>query len=270
MSDVHPSALVRGDVDFADDVVVGPGCVIDGTLGPVVLGPRTQIVGNVYLTGPLRIGEGNTFFPFVCVGFAPQSAGDSTQTGQGVLIGDHNSFREGMTIHRAMTDDGPTTIGDHNYLMTYTHVGHDCRVSNHCTLTSGVLLAGHVTLDERVTIGGNAGVHQFCRVGRGAMLSGGMALTHDFPPFFILTGSNFAGSINMVGMRRQKFPADKIEDVRWVYKTLYRRGLPVTAAIEALRARADRPMVAEYIAFIENSKRGLCPGRPQSTRSGGV
>ena len=83
-----------------------------------------------------------------------------------MLIGDHNSFREGMTIHRAMTDDGPTTIGDHNYLMTNTHVGHDCRVSDHCTLTSAVLLAGHVVVDERVNIGGNAAVHQFCRVAR--------------------------------------------------------------------------------------------------------
>jgi UDP-N-acetylglucosamine acyltransferase len=265
---VHPTAIVLGEVDLADDVGIGPGCVIDGTLGRIIVGSGTHLVGNVWLIGPLTIGHGNTIYPFACLGFAPQSLGyDHAHPGKGLSIGDHNTFREGATIHRAMTDEGPTTIGSHNYFMTNTHAGHDTHVADHCTFASGMLLAGHVIVDEWVTIGGNTTIHQFVRIGRGAMLTGSAGATRDLPPFFMLTGINVAGSLNMVGMRRQGLSHEQIEDVRWVYKTLYRRKLSPPTALEALRERADSPMVAEYIAFIESSKRGLTRGHGHPKRS---
>jgi UDP-N-acetylglucosamine acyltransferase len=268
MADVHSTAVILGEVDLAPDVSVGPGCVIDGTPGPVTVGAGTRLLGHAYLHGPLTIGAGNTIYPFACLGFAPQSVDfDHEQAGRGVATGDHNRFREGVTIHRAMTDEGPTTIGDHNYFMTNAHAGHDTRVSDHCILASGVLLGGHVIVDERVMIGGNTAIHQFCRIGRGAMLSGSVAATYDVPPFFMLTGINVVGSINVIGMRRQKLPREQKEDIRWAYKTLYRSRLPVSTAVEALRGRADRPVVAEYIEFIEASRRGICPSHDQPKRS---
>jgi UDP-N-acetylglucosamine acyltransferase len=231
------------------------------------VGAGTRLLGHAYLYGPLTVGRDNTVYPFTCLGFAPQSlAYDPAQPGKGLVVGDHNTLREGVTMHRAMTDGGPTTIGNHNYFMTNTHAGHDARVGDHCVLASGALLGGHVIVDERVTIGGNTTIHQFCRIGRGAMLSGSVAMTADVAPFFMLTGINVVGSLNVVGMRRQGLPRDQIEDVRWVYKILYRRGLPASAALEALRERADRPMVAEYVAFIEASRRGLCTGRGATKR----
>jgi UDP-N-acetylglucosamine acyltransferase len=263
---VHATAIVDDECELAADVEVGPGCVLTG---PLKIGPGCKLVGHSYLYGPLTIGEGNVIYPFVCLGFAPQSVSyDPSKPGKGLVIGDRNTFREGVAIHRAMTDHGPTTIGNRNYFMANSHAGHDSVVGSHCILANGALLGGHVTLDERVTIGGNATVHQFCRVGRGAMLSGSMGLSRDLPPFFMLTGTNTAGSLNVVGLRRSGMPVDQIQDVRWVYKILCRSGLSLAEAREALRERADRPIVTEYLQFLDASKRGICPGVHQPKRSG--
>lgn len=268
MAQVHPTAIVRGEVDLAEDVTVGPMCVLDGTLGPVRVGTGTQLLGSAWLYGPIQVGASNLIYPFVCLGLAPQSQSfDPAQPGRGLVIGDCNTFREGVTAHRAMTEHGPTVIGNHTYFMTNTHVGHDSHVADHCVLASGVLLGGHVTVGERVTIGGNTPIHQFVQLGRGAMLSGGVAAMHDVPPFFMLTGVNVVGSINLVGMRRQKLPPEEIEDIRWAYKTIYRRGLPVSGALEVLRQKSQRPLIAEYVAFIERSKRGISPGHAQPGRN---
>ncbi len=268
MAEVHATTSIVGDVDLAETVTIGPNCVLDGRLGPIRIDSGSRLIGSTHLCGPLTIGRGNTVYPFVCLGFAPQSLGyDNGQAGCGVVIGDDNTFREGVTIHRALTDHGPTTVGNDNYFMANAHVGHDVRIADHCVLANGTLISGHVVIDERVIIGGNVGVHQFCRIGRGAILSGAVALSRDLPPFFTLTGINVAGSLNMVGMRRQGLTEDQIQDVRWVYKTLYRRRLPVRQAIDALKERADRPIVAEYVEFLETSQRGLCPGHGQTKRN---
>jgi UDP-N-acetylglucosamine acyltransferase len=268
MAQVHPTAIVQGDVVLAEDVSVGPMCVLDGTLGPIRVGPGTKLVGGAWLFGPLQVGTGNTIYPCVCLGFAPQSQGyDPARPGRGLVIGDNNTFREGTTVHRATSDHGPTVIGNRNFFMTNTHAGHDAHVADHCVLATGAVLGGHVVLEDRVTIGGNTAVHQFVRIGRGAMLSGGVAAPRDVPPFFMLTGVNVAGSINVVGMRRQKLPQEDFDDVRWAYKTLYRRGLPLSAALEVLRQQAQRAIIAEYVIFIERSKRGISPGHGQGLRN---
>ncbi len=270
MADIHSSAVLLGDVTLADDVVVGPACVLDGTLGPVTVGSGSKLVGQVFLTGPLAIGLCNTFYPGVCIGFAPQALDwDPNDPGCGTRIGDNNRFSEHVVIHRATGKDVPTTVGSHVWFMNHSHAAHDVRIDDHVTIAGGVQLGGHVRVDQRVTIGGNCGVHQFCRIGRGAMLSGGVPTTGDVAPFFMLTGFNVVSGPNVIGMRRQALPTDVMDDVRWTFKVLYRRRLPPSAALEALRERAGRPMVDEYIQFIESSKRGLCRGanvgsRPQT------
>ncbi len=265
--EVHPSSTIVGDVTLGDGVVVGPQCAIDGTLGPVIVGRGTELFGHIYLYGPLTIGQENTLYPFVALGFAPQSRDfDRNAAGQGLVIGDRNVFREGASAHRAMTDAGPTRIGSDNYFMAYTHAGHDAQVGSRCTFANGSLMAGHVIVADYVTVGGNATLHQFCRVGRGAMLSGSMGVTRDVPPFFMLTGSNVVGSLNIVGMRRQGLTSDQIDDVRWVYRTLYRRKLTPAGRLEALQERADRPIVSEYIVFLKSMTRGLCPDHVKLNR----
>ena len=175
-----------------------------------------------------------------------------------------------MTISRAASDEQPTRVGDANYWMANTHAGHDCRIGSRCVLANGTLLAGNVQMGDGVVVGGNVAVHQFCQVGRGALLSGSMGLNKDLPPFFMLTGGNVAGSIDLVGMRRSGMPHDQIDDVKWVYKTLYRRGLSYKQALAQLEERAaERPIVAEYLAFLGASQRGLCPARGDARRGTG-
>jgi UDP-N-acetylglucosamine acyltransferase len=264
MPEVHPTAILEGDVLLADDVRVGPHCVISG---PVRIGPGCRLIGNVYVHGPVTMGAENLVYPFSCIGFAPQSVSyDDAVPGHGVVIGDRNRLREGVTIHRAMTDDGPTRIGDDNFFMATSHAGHDAQVGNECILANGAMLGGHTHLGDRVNIGGGTAVHQFVRIGRGAMLSGGVATSRDVPPWFMLTGISVCGSINLIGLRRNGVSREEIDDVRWVYRTLSREGLSLKSAVERLKERRDRPLVAEYVAFIETSDRGICTGRGQASR----
>lgn len=267
MPTVHPSAVLDGDVRLADDVRIGPNCVLTG---PVTIGAGTSLIGGVYVNGPATLGRDNTLYPFTCVGFAPQHTRyDAKAPGEGVRIGDGNIFREHTTVHRAMTDEGPTTIGSRNYFMTSAHVGHDARVGDECTLVTGTMLGGHVQLADWVTMGGGSGVHQFCRVGRGAMLAGIISITVDLPPFFLASGTNVCAGPNIVGMRRRGLSRDEIEDVRWVFRTLYRSGLSFASAKRRLRERAERPMVAEYVEFLDASQRPICDARPKAARGAG-
>lgn len=265
---IHHTAIVDGDVHLADDVVIGPHCVLDGVTGPITVSAGSRLISSVHLTGPLSVGERNTIYPFACIGFAPQDLKwDPARPGAGVIIGDENTFRESATVHRGTSDEMPTTIGRNNYFMGLTHAGHDSRVGDGCILSQGAMLGGFVTLDDRVTIGGATGVHQFCRVGRGCMLAGGIALVQDLPPHFMLTGTNVAGGPNLIGLRRSRTPSAVIEEIRWVFRTLYRRGLSMKSALSELRERASSETINEYVQFIEQSRRGICQGSGRTARA---
>lgn len=261
MPGVDPTAQINedgGPVDLADDVQIGPHCVI---AGPVRIGSGTRLIGHVYLQGPMTMGERNLVYPFTCLGFAPQDFKFNPETpGPGLAIGHGNTFREAVTIHRATSSDTPTIIGDHNYFMANSHAGHDCRVADACVLANNAALGGHVELQDRVTIGGGTAIHQFVRIGRGAMLSGGVGTGLDVPPFCMLTGISLVGSLNIIGLRRSGMPREEIDDVRWAYRQMYRQHHRPKDALPALRQRADRPLIAEIISFIESSQRGLCSG----------
>jgi UDP-N-acetylglucosamine acyltransferase len=224
-------------------------------------------VASVQLEGPLRLGARNLLFPFATLGLAPQDTGfPPDEPGAGLVIGDDNVFRESVTIHRATSRETPTRVGSANYWMVNTHAGHDCQIGSRCVFANGTLLAGHVEVGDGVVTGGNVAVHQHCRVGRGALISGTMGLNKDLPPFFTLTGGNIAGSLNLVGMRRSGMPGHEIDDVRWVFKILYRKGLSTKRAVEELRTRAERPIVAEYLDFIAATRRGIVPGEGEARR----
>jgi len=256
MPTIHPTATLDGDVILADDVTIGPYCVLSG---PISIGSGTTLIGNTYLHGPLVIGTNNVIYPFACVGFAPQDLKwPRDRPGAGLVLGNDNTLREHVTLHRATNDQTPTTIGHDNYFMASSHVGHDSTVGNHCIFANSTLIAGFVSVGDRVITGGNSSVHQFCHLGRGAFLSGGAATSKDVPPFFMLTGMTTCGSLNVIGMRRAGMPSDEIDDVKWVFRTLYRRGLSIHRAVEALEERGDHPIVREMIEFIQTSERGIC------------
>lgn len=264
MAQVHPTAILDGEIDLADDVVIGPSCVLTGT---ITIGPATRLVGSVYLQGPITIGRGNIIYPFTCLGFAPQHAKyDPQQPGLGLVIGDGNTFREQVTVHRAFTDERPTTIGDRNCLMATSHIGHDSQIGNDCTFVNGALVAGHVTIEDKVLMGGGSGVHQFCRVGRGAMFAGITATTNDVMPWFMHTANNICGAINLVGLRRNGYERDQIDEVRWVYRLVCRSGLSQPKIREQLEQRRDSAVVADYLRFLELSKRPICTARGKAAR----
>jgi len=265
MPRIHATATVEDSVELADDVIVGPQCVLEGD---VTIGAGTQLLGHVYVTGPTTIGEGNTIYPYACLGFAPQSVSyDPNDPGCGLEIGDRNTLRESVTIHRAMTDGGPTRIGTDNFFMVNTHAGHDSRIGDHCVFANGALIGGHAEIGDRVNLGGNAGVHQFVRIGRGAMLSGNSGATLDVPPYFLMTDVNRCRGVNLIGLRRTGVERSHIDDVRWVYRVLCRQGLTIKSVLEVLREREDSPAVAEYIEFIEASNRGVCTARGRDRKS---
>lgn len=269
MPTIHPTATIEGDVELADDVQIGPRCTV---IGPVKIGPGTKAIGDIWIHGPATIGANNTIYPYTTIGFAPQSRTyDPDHAGCGVLIGNDNILREHVTINRAMTEEGPTRLGNDNYIMAQCHAGHDVQIGDHTNLANSVHIGGHAIIEDKVTIGGATAIHQFVRIGHGAMLSGCTATTRDVLPWFVVTATNIAASLNMVGMRRQGLTGEEIETVRWVFKTINRRGHSLPTAIDVIRERgntqSDR-IIKRFISFIDRSERPICTAFPGKARSG--
>lgn len=266
MPKIHPTAILDGDIELADDVEIGPYCILRGKIS---LGAGTVLVQNVHLTGPLAMGAGNACYPGVSIGFAPQDKGfHHAKDGAGTVIGDGNTFRECVTIHRATRDDRPTRVGSRNFWMVNAHAGHDVQIGNDCVFANGTMFGGHAEVADRVVTGGSAAVHQFARVGRGAMISGLAGVSKDVCPFFTVSNTNYVGSYNRIGMRRGGFPQADIEVVREIYGLVVRSRKPYSARVRAVEALAGTPMTDEFIAFIKSSKRGVMTrhGRATSTR----
>ena len=255
---VHPSAVVHPQAVLADDVTVGPFAVLDAG---VTLGRRCTVGPHVHLTGQLTAGEMNHFHTGCVIGDAPQHIGYAGEP-TGVRIGDGNTFREYMTVHRGMpADGGVTTIGSGNLFMVNSHVAHDGRVGDRTVFANGAVIAGHVAVMDGAFLSGNTCVHQFVRIGRLAMLSGTSSISLDLPPFWIAQGFNTAQGVNVVGMRRAGIPNEQIMAVRRAFKAINRGGLTIRAALEQVEAADGHlPAVRELVEFVRASKRGICTG----------
>ena len=250
---IHPTALVSAEAVIPPDVVVGAFAIIDGA---VRLGPGCVVHPRARLTGPLVMGAGNEVFDNAVLGGPPQHRADRGAGGR-VEIGDGNTFREGVTVGRG-TAAGVTRIGSRNYLMAGAHVGHDARVGDGCTLANNALIGGHAELADGAYLSGNAAVHQFCRVGRLALLSGASITTKDIPPFVIQQGANAVAGVNLVGMRRAGLAAGQIDAVRAVYRLVFLRGLAVPTALAlAERQYGGVDVAREFVAFVRGSARGI-------------
>jgi len=253
MAEIHPTSIVDENITLANDVIIGPHCVLRGD---ITLGAGTHLIGNNYLTGKLTMGKGNLVYPFVCIGFAGQDINYSCDMHEpGIVIGDNNIFREGATVHRS-TQEKPTTIGNDNMFMTTSHVAHDCQIANKTTIVTDVSLGGHVHVEDEVVVGGGTVVHQFCTLGKGSMLAMGVGTSLDILPYFMLTGNNVVASINVVGMRRSGMPREEIQRRKDIFKLFYRSGKTLEKIVEQLKQAGDE-IALEYVQFIENSRRGI-------------
>jgi UDP-N-acetylglucosamine acyltransferase len=252
---IHPTAVIHPNAQIGADTSVGPYAVIDEH---VVLGANCIVGPHVHLTGHTTIGDGNRFHTGCVIGDAPQDfkyAGAPTR----LRIGQDNIFREHVTVHRSNKESEDTVIGDHNFFMAGSHVGHNCVVGHQNILANGALLAGHVTLADRAFVSGNCLVHQFCRVGRLAMMQGGSAISKDLPPFCVARGDNGISGLNIVGLRRAGFTAEERLALKRAYHRLFRSGQRLKPAIEAVREEfATVAVVQELVEFVATAKRGVC------------
>ena len=257
---IHPTAIVDPEARIDPTAEIGPYVIV----GPEVeIGPRTRLMAHVYLEGPTWIGEDNIFFPYSTVGVASQDLkykGERAET----RIGNRNRIREFVTIHRGTEGGGlVTSIGDDNLLMAYTHVAHDVRIGNHTILANGVTLAGHVLIGDWAVIGAFSGVHQFCRVGRHAMIGGYSVVTQDVAPYSLTVSPREIKvfGVNKTGLERRDFPAETIDKLQKAFRLLTRSKLNTSQAIERIREEIrDCPEVEEVIEFIESSERGVIKG----------
>ncbi len=242
---------------MADSAEVGPYCIIEGD---VEIGPRTRLMAHVYLGGRTGIGEDNLFYPYSTVGVACQDLkyqGEPSET----RIGNRNQIREFVTIHRGTKAGGMVTrVGDDNLLMAYVHVAHDSQVGNHTVLANGVTVGGHVVVEDWAVIGAFTGLHQYCRVGRHAMIGGYSVITQDVMPFSMTVSERQSKTFgaNRTGLERRGFPTEIIEGLQTAFRLLARSGLNTSQAIERIRSELPSgPELEELIGFIGSSERGV-------------
>lgn len=254
---VHPSAIIHPKAQIDPTADIGPFCVIGDE---VKIGARTRLMANVYVEGVTEIGDDNLFYPYASVGVASQDLkykGERAET----RIGNANTFREFVTIHRGTQGGGlVTSIGNHNLLMAYTHVAHDVRIGHRCVLANAVTFAGHVSVGDWAVIGAHTGVHQFCRVGAHSMIGGYSVVVQDVLPFSLTTGHGRdikLFDVNKVGMERRGFAKESIEGLHKAFRILRDPKLNTSKAVEAIKAELQGPEIDAVLAFIASSERGI-------------
>ncbi len=256
---IDSTAIISPEAEIAESVTVGAYCVIEGS---VRIRKNTKISPYVHIKGNTAIGEGNLIHSGCVIGEKPQMLGLKEEIGK-LVIGNNNVIREYVTIHTSTKEDTETRIGDNNYLMAFSHIAHDCHLKSNVIMSNGSLLAGHVEVEDNVTISGNSAVHQFVRIGRLAMVGGLSRVTQDIPPFMMCIGNSKIWGINTVGLKRAGISSEEIRQIKKAYRILYRERLPVKKSIEKLE-KINSLKTQEIVTFIRNSKRGIA-GANRST-----
>ncbi len=256
---IHPTAVVDAGAELGADVEIGPLCYVGAG---VRLGDRVRLHHHASVEGDTWLGEACEVFPYACLGGKSQDL--KFKGGRpGVRIGARNVFREYFTVHAATNDGAFTTVGDDNAFLAAGHIAHDCVIGNHIVASNGMMLAGHVVIEDHVVVGGYGGVHQFCRLGAHSMLSATAKLVHDLPPYFIADGAPaVVRAFNKIGLERRGYTPDQLERVKQIFRILYRDGLNRSQALEKLAAheQAGSPEFARILEFARSSERGLAPG----------
>ena len=253
---IHSTAQIDPSARLGKDVSIGAFCVIGAD---VDIGDGTRIGSHVVIEGPTRIGRENQIYSFSAIGGDPQDKKFHGERSE-LVIGDRNTIREFCTFNRGTADDaGVTRIGDDNWIMAYVHIAHDCIVGNKIIFANAASLAGHVTVEDYVILGGFTLVHQFCKVGAHAFTSMGSVVNRDVPPFVTVAGMYAEPhGINSEGLKRRGFGKDRIMSIKRAYRTLYKSGLPLAEARTQLaKAAQDAPDVRLMLDFIERSERSL-------------
>lgn len=255
-TNIHPTAIVDDSATIGSGVSIGPYTVVGAG---VEIGDGCEIASHVVLSGPTKLGKNNRIYQFASVG---QDTPDKKYQGEDttLVVGDNNVIREGVTIHRGTVQDrGETTIGNDNLIMAYAHVGHDSVICNNTILVNNVALAGHVIVRDWAILSGFSLVHQYCTIGEHAFTGMGAAIGKDVPAYVMVAGNPAeAKTINAEGLRRRGFSRDEIALINKAYKIVYRRGLTMQEALEALtELRNQSAVVQPWIDSLKSSTRGI-------------
>src|SRR5579872_117893 len=252
----HPTAIIDPQARLACSVTIGPYSIIGKD---VELGEGCEVMSHVVIQGPTRAGKENRFFPYASIGLDPQDMkyqGEETA----LEIGDGNTFREFVTVHRGTAEGGVTRIGNHNLLMAYVHVAHDCRLGDHIIMANGASLAGHIEIQDHATVGPFCGIHQFSRIGAYSFLGAFSVVNLDVLPYSKTTAPRPLGvyGANKLGLDRRGLSPDDISELDAAFRLLSRSKLNTTQALEAIEAKQfQSPHVKALVEFIKSSQRGV-------------
>jgi UDP-N-acetylglucosamine acyltransferase len=254
MASVHRSAVVHKKAKIGARCEIGPYCVIGEH---VTLGPKCKLHSHIVIDGHTKLGKENEIFPFASIGLKTQDLkwkGGITRT----EIGDHNTLREYVTVHSATGDGEVTRIGSHNHILAYCHIAHNCTLGDHIIMSNAATLAGHIIVEDyaRISI---CAIHQFCRIGRMAMVGGCSKVVQDVPPYMLADGNPAeTRTINKVAMERLGVSEEAQTALRAAYKILFREGLTVSNALAKIEKKLPPlPEILHLVKFIRASERGI-------------
>lgn len=253
---IHETAIIDATAKIGKDVSIGPYSVIGAN---VTIGDNTWIGPHVTIQGSTNIGKDNKIFQYASIGEVPQDKkynGEDTR----LEIGDGNTIREFCTINRGTEQDiGYTKIGNHNWLMAYVHVAHDCVVGDHNVFANSATIAGHVKVGNHVTLGGFAGVHQFCQIGDYSFLAHSPLVIKDVPPYLMVAGNPAKShGLNVEGLRRHDFSSDSIQSLKRAYKVIFRQNLTIEQATDQLQTMvAECSAIQKFVDFLPTATRGI-------------
>lgn len=255
MTKVHPTAIVHPKAEIGDECEIGPYCVIGEH---VVVGPGCRLHSHVVIDGHTTLGRGNEVFPFASLGLKTQDLkwrGGATRT----VIGDFNTFREYVTVNSATGDGEATIVGSRNHLLASSHVAHNVHLGNNIIMSNVATLAGHVTVGDFAVVGGLAAVHQFCRIGKMAIIGGCSKVVQDVPPFMLVDGNPAkTRTINKVGLERNGVSEPAQAALKQACRLLFREGLTISNALARIEAELESlPEIQHLVAFTRASERGI-------------
>lgn len=255
MNRIHPTAIIEPGAQIHPTARVGPYCIVESG---AVIGPDCHLDSHARVNGLARLGAGNRIGHGVTLGTEPQDLSFSPERARPLVIGERNRFRENVNISAGLKSVEGTRIGNDNYFMAFSHVGHDCQVGDSNILANAATLAGHVELEDHIFLSGQVAVHQFCRIGAYAMVAGVSGVPQDVPPFALADGhrARIVG-LNVVGLRRHGFSAERRRRIQAIYRLLFRSGWRLSAALAEVEARHPSPEAEQILDFVRASRRGV-------------
>ncbi|PQJ29158.1 acyl-ACP--UDP-N-acetylglucosamine O-acyltransferase [Rubritalea profundi] len=243
---IHPTAIIHPDATIGSNLSIGAFTIIDAD---VTLGDDCTIDPHVWISGHTTLGKKNFVGFGSHIGGNPQDTTFDKSINSGVIIGENNTIREHVTIHRSTSEGGFTAVGDNNMLMINSHLAHDVQVGDSNNLANNLLVAGHVQIGSFCFLGGGAGFHQFLKIGDYSFCQGNASISKDIPPYCMVHSQNQLVGLNVIGLRRAGFNAEQRKEIKSAYSLLFKSGMSMTDAL----AEADRRTWEEHTLLLINA-----------------